>query len=188
VTSIWRGQFSARRCQLVRVRVPRSWAIVFWIGASTLVVARSAGAQGLSISGSLGGYGAASSGSLAAMSGSSSPIIPYAGSFGGFMPYRMGGGGGLSFSSRNVSVMDSRRASFSLAPISGRMSSTTGGMRQGLITGAQSFRGMGLGSGMSRQSSGRESMRVMPPSFGYPFYQPPSLVEPLSTGAGMSSM
>jgi hypothetical protein len=84
--------------------------------------------------------------------------------------------------------MDSRRTSFSLAPMSGGMFSATSGMRQGLITGPQSFRGMGPGSGMSRQSSGRESMRVMPPSFGYPFYQPPSLVEPLSTGAGMPSM
>jgi hypothetical protein len=32
--------------------------------------------------------------------------------------------------------------------------------------------------------AGRPS--VMPPSFGYPFYQPPSLVVPSSSGAGMS--
>ena len=45
----------------------------------------------------------------------------------------------------------------------------------------------GLGGGMNRaMDTGRES--VMPPNFGYPFYQPPSLLGPSSSFMGMSSM
>ena len=44
-----------------------------------------------------------------------------------------------------------------------------------------------LGSGMNRaMDTGRDS--VMPPNFGYPFYQPPSLLGPSSAFMGMSSM
>ena len=46
--------------------------------------------------------------------GSSSPMIPYAGSFGGFMPYRMAGGSSspVSFSSRGSAVLESTRTPF----------------------------------------------------------------------------
>jgi hypothetical protein len=44
--------------------------------------------------------------------------------------------------------------------------------------------GTGLG-GMRRMPSSRGAS-VMPPSIGYPFRQPPSLVSPSTTGTGMS--
>jgi hypothetical protein len=37
-----------------------------------------------------------------------------------------------------------------------------------------------------RRMSGSRGMGVMPPSFGYPFRQPPSLLSPSAAGAGMS--
>lgn len=137
---------------------------------------------------SLGGYGGSmiATGSGMGMGG---PVIPYAGNFGGFMPYRMGGGS-LSFQSRGTSPMASGRTSFSL-------SSMSGGMGQGLGMGSRTFAplgspgamglgsGMGLGGGMSTMS-GTGRMGVMPPSFGYPFREPPSLVAPVSSAMGMS--
>ena len=55
--------------------------------------------------------------------GSSSPMIPYAGSFGGFMPYRMAAGssGPVSFSAPGSSVLESTRTSFRLSPMSSGM-------------------------------------------------------------------
>jgi hypothetical protein len=145
-------------------------------------------AQGVGASRSLGGYGANSSIAMASMR-SSSPMIPYAGNFGGFMPYRMpgGGGSGVSFSPRGSSVMGSGRTSFSLAPMSG-------GMRTGFGTRARSFdpfqsravMGLGADRPMSRLLEGPSRSDVMPPNFGYPFYQPPSLFSPASSAAGMS--
>jgi hypothetical protein len=44
---------------------------------------------------------------------------------------------------------------------------------------------MGLGTGTQRMS-GPGGMNVMPPSIGYPFRQPPSLVAPSTPGMGMS--
>jgi hypothetical protein len=121
--------------------------------------------------GALGGYGATAGG----MSGGGS-MIPYAGNFGGFMPYRVGGGANLTLATRGTSMIGSSRMSFSLSPMSGGMSSRVGGkMSQGF-------------GGMRPRTIGGGNMNVMPPSFGYPFYQPPSLVEPLSSGAGMPSM
>jgi hypothetical protein len=115
--------------------------------------------------------------------GMGGPVIPYAGTFGGFMPYRMGSGS-LSFQSRGTSPMASGRTSFSL-------SSMSGGMRQGLGMGSSPFAPLGspgvmeLGRGMSTMS-GASRMGVMPPSFGYPFREPPSLVAPASPAMGMS--
>jgi len=169
----------------------RLWASFLLIGVSTTISTPSVEAQSMSAPGSLGGYGAASSGSFAGM-GSSGPIIPYAGNFGGFMPYRMGGGASLSLSTRGTSVMGSARSSFSLSPMSGGMSWRSAGMiGQGLGTGTRSFgSGGGIGSmeGMRPRTAGGGNISVMPPSFDYPFYQPPSLLGPFSTGAGMSSM
>ena len=68
-------------------------------------------AQSSGTSRSLGGYVRTSSTATTGIA-SSSPVVPYAGAFGGFMPYRMGNGGGsgLSSSSRENSVMGSPAA------------------------------------------------------------------------------
>jgi hypothetical protein len=127
--------------------------------------------------------------------GASGPIIPYAGNFGGFMPYRLGGAGsagGLSFSSRTAPVMGSARTSVSRSPLLGRLSSMPTGMGRGFGSRVQIRRSLGssgsmsLGGGMREPDAGPGSTSVMPPSFAYPFYQPPSLVGPSSPGAGMS--
>ncbi len=139
---------------------------------------------------SLGGYGGVmtEAGSGTGMSG---PAIPYAGKFGGFMPYRMGGSGSLSFQSRGTSPMGSGRTTFSLSPPSGGMSSMSGGTSKGLAAPSRISSSFGppgaTGSGGDMQPmSGSRGTGVMPPSFGYPFRQPPSLLTPSSAGAGMS--
>ena len=116
----------------------------FWRGYLLIAGGLSLGspaarAQGPGPSGSLGGYGGSMSDTGSGM-GMGGPVIPYAGRFGGFMPYRMGGGGSLSFQSRGTSAMGSARTSFSLSPMSGGMSSMSGGMGQGLGTGPARFR------------------------------------------------
>jgi len=123
--------------------------------------------------------------------GTGSPIIPYAGNFGGFMPYRMGGGSSLSFQSRGASAMESTRTPFSLSPMTGGMTSMSDGMGQGFGARARVFSsfgsqsGMGLGGGTRQVMPRTGEMSVMPPNFGYPFYQPPKLLAPSSSG-GMS--
>jgi hypothetical protein len=57
-------------------------------------------------------------------------------------------------------------------------------MRRSLVSGNQTLSpfsvatGMGvrMGGGLPGQMLGEGQMSVMPPSFGYPFYQPPSLL------------
>jgi len=150
-------------------------------------------AQGLSASRSLGGYGAAASSLIDGM-GAGGPIIPYAGNFGGFMPYRMGGGsGGLVFSSRNTSVIGGGRTSFRLSPGYTGMSMRSGGMGQGFGARTRAAGSLGLPGAMgpgvdNRQPMGGGGSNVMPPNFGYPFYQPPSWSAADSSGAGMSPM
>jgi hypothetical protein len=160
--------------------------------AFQVVEVHTASAQGFGSVGSLGGYGGAMSTSDTGMA-TSGPIIPYAGKFGGFMPSRMGGGS-LSFQSRGASSMGFSRTSFSLSPASGGMTSMSGGMG-GTARSLSSFgsrggmgldRGWGTGGGMRREMPGGSGAGVMPPSFGYPFYQPPSLLGPSSPGTGMS--
>ncbi len=131
---------------------------------------------------SLGGYGATSTSPMAAM-GSASSMIPYAGGFGGFMPYRMasGSGSGLSFSPRASSMPESSRTSFRLSPMPGAMR----------IGSSDRFRprgemGVDRGPLMSQPMGGNDRTSVMPPSFGYPFYQPPSLLAPGGSVVGMS--
>jgi hypothetical protein len=159
---------------------------ILGIGLGQILGTSAAQAQGPI--GSLGGYGGSMSdtGSGAAMSG---PIIPYAGRFGGFMPYRMGTGGSLTFQPRGASSMRSSRTPFSLSPMSGGISSMSGGMGQGPGNGSRSAMGVGTGMGLgggTQPMAGPRSMGVMPPSFGYPFRQPPSLLAPTSSGTGMS--
>jgi hypothetical protein len=163
----------------------KSCAAIVLTGLVCVTETSRASGQIVSTSRSLGGYGATSPGATASM-GSSSPIIPYAGSFGGFMPYRMSGGGGssVSFSTRGSSVMESSRSSFSLAPMSTGMG-TSFAPRTG-SPGSFSLPGLGRGKLMSQPMGPVGNPSVMPPNFGYPFYQPPSLLSPGSPAGGMS--
>jgi hypothetical protein len=161
------------------------------IGMTWLIPVPLANAQRLGTSRSLGGYGASSGGSVAAMT-AGSPMVPYAGNFGGFMPYRMGSSTSLSFSSRGTSAMGPTRPPFSLSPITGGMTSMSGGMGQGFGERTRAFSslgsqsGMGLDGRMRQQMPGAAGMSVVPPNFGYPFQQPPSLLGPSSSDTGMS--
>jgi hypothetical protein len=166
----------------------KSWSVILVMGLAWAMETPRAHGQTAGTSRSLGGYGAASAGATASM-GSSSPMIPYAGSFGGFMPYRMnsGGGTGLSISTRGSSLMESSRTSFSLAPMSSGMG--TGFAPRSRSAGTFSSQGLGGEGGgglMSQPMGGAGTRSVMPPNFGYPFYQPPSLLSPASSAAGMS--
>jgi len=166
----------------------KSWSAILVIGLAWAIETPRAHGQIVSTSRSLGGYGATSSSATASM-GSSSPIIPYAGSFGGFMPYRMssGGGSGLSFSTRGSSMMESSRTSFSLAPMStGMGTGFAPRTRSPASFSSQGFRGPGGGGPLSQPMGPARNPSVMPPNFGYPFYQPPSLLSPASSAAGMS--
>jgi hypothetical protein len=179
---------------LGRLRVMRERSYKFSAGsllAVTIAFSWPSVANAQSVGdGSLGGYGASSGFVGAGMGGGGALVIPYGGMTEGFMPSRMGGGSSLSFRARPTATIGSGRTSFSLSPTSGAMSSASRGMSRGLgprdrmstPPGLQG--GMGLGSGMGRQGSG--SLGVMPPSFGYPFRQPPSLLSPSSGGNGMS--
>jgi hypothetical protein len=173
----------------MRWTVWNSWSPILLAGlACAIETPRAVGQVVITNSQSLGGYGAASTSAMASM-GSSSPTIPYAGSFGGFMPYRMssGGGSGLSRSPRGSSMMESSRTSFSLAPMSTGMG--TGFAPRTGPPGpfrSQGLRGLGSGGLMSQPMGPAGNAGVMPPDFGYPFYQPPSLLSPASSAAGMS--
>jgi hypothetical protein len=163
----------------------KSWSMILLTGLACVLGTPGAHGQIVSTSRSLGGYGAASTSAMAGL-GSSSLVIPYAGSFSGFMPIRMGSGGasGLSLSSRGTAVMQSSRTSFSLAPMSGGMGTGFWPRTRSLGSfSTQSLRGGGL---MSQPMGGTGNRNVMPPNFGYPFYQPPSLLSPGTSAAGMS--
>lgn len=158
---------------------------ILTLGVALAFCTSSASAQGVGGSATLGGYGASMRFGVGSMGG---PIVPYAGKFGGFMPSRMGGGGGdLSFQRRPPSTMSPIRPSFSLSTMSEGMTATSGGMGRGPGSSGMSATpglggGMRLGGGTSPAMPG--GMGVMPPRIGYPFRQPPSLVGPAS-GSGM---
>lgn len=148
--------------------------------------ARPARAQALG----LGGYGAMTQVAPASLS-TGGLVIPFGGSTSGFMPTRMGGGGAsLSFSSRNSSMVGAARSSFRLSGISREMSMPPGGF--GRKFGGRAGMGTSLLSSRNDASMNRSmemrSEGVMPPNFGYPFYQPPSLLGTSSAFMGMSSM
>ena len=168
------------------------------VGGSLAVGTPPAMAQGPI--GSLGGYGAMAGTPGSAMGGplvvdptgmGSGVLAPFSGRFGASMPSRMGGGGSLSFSQRPSAMISSNRPSVTIGPMGGGMSTMSGVMGQGF--GRRPFRlpslrvtdGMGLSGGM-QPISGTRGMGVMPPSFGYPFRQPPSLLAPSSGETGMS--
>ena len=104
------------------------------------------------------------------------------------MPSRMAGSSSLSFPARETTSLGSPRARrSSLSPSSGGMSGRPCGRAWGRVAvpsrpsarkGAQN----GMGGGMP-MSGGKG---VMPPSFGYPFRQPPSLLSPSAASMGMS--
>ena len=158
------------------------WVSVLGIGAWLALATPSAEAQAPHARADLGGYGAAQATGGMGM-GAGSPLLPYAGKFGGFMPYRAGGGGELSFRPRSTAALGSTRTSFSLSPMAAMGQGLGSRSRGPASLGARS--GMGPG-GMRRAVPGGGGMGVMPPSFGYPFRQPPNLVSPSSAGAGMS--
>jgi hypothetical protein len=157
---------------------------VLIIGGGSAVETSSALAQAYGPSGPLGGFGAMSGDASPGMGGSSPMIIPYGGRFEGFMPGRMGGGGPLGFQPRSTALGESSRASFRLSPMSG-------GMGEGFRARSRALSpfgpggGMGLGGGMPR-TRGPWPSGVMPPRIGYPFRQPPNLLNPTGPVAGMS--
>ena len=170
---------------------------VIMIGGSLASGSTSARAQELGLGGILGGYGAMAGASGSSMGGGfniveasgmgGNVIVPAAGGLGASMSPGMRGGG-LFFRSRSSTAIDSARLSFSLDSMGGGMTRMAGGMggRRPFTLQARSLSGgMGLGGGMRRMPAAT-GMGVMPPSIGYPFRQPPSLVSPSSSGAGMS--
>jgi hypothetical protein len=170
-------------------------AIAFCIGDGLAVGTPSASAQGYGSTGSLGGYGAASGFAPPGIGNSSPMVIPYGGGFAGFMPSRMVGGSTLSFRSRQTASMGSTQSSFSLSSLSGEMfpmSGGLGGSRPGARTmsprGSRSTMGLGGGTGLggTQRMRGAGGTSVMPPSIGYPFRQPPSLIPTPTAGTGMS--
>ena len=84
----------------MRSGLRRFLACVLLLAGGSVISMPSATAQTIGSRSSLGGYGGATRGNSMTSMGVGGPIIPYAGNFGGFMPYRMGGGSSLSFSSR----------------------------------------------------------------------------------------
>jgi hypothetical protein len=100
------------RNEIMQAALRQFLACVLLLWGALIIGMPSARAQGLGAPRSLGDYGAASGSSMASM-GTGSPIIPYAGNFGGFMPYRMGAGSSLSFQSRGASAMESTRTALS---------------------------------------------------------------------------
>ena len=156
--------------------------VVPWLLASS-----EAHAQSTSMVRSLGGYGAIAAAPMASM-GSNSPMIPYAGSFGGFMPYRMAGGSSspVSVSARGSAVPESARTSFRLTPMSSEMGVGLGASSRSLAPlGSKGATRLG-GGFMNQPMGGSTNTGVMPPNFGYPFYRPPDLFSPVSPSAGMS--
>ena len=136
----------------------------------------------------LGGYGASSSMAAAGM-GASGPIIPYGGSLSGFHALS----NGRRRHRANVlfpEFVDDRGGSKLVPPIvdeSQHVDVVRSDRRWPRATTRGSLFSPRLGAGMNRSMDiGSES--VMPPNFGYPFYQPPSLLSPSSAFMGMSSM
>ena len=153
------------------------------LGASLSRGISTARAQGVG----LGGYGAMTGGSGPAMGGAGGgTLVPFGGRFGAVMPSgTMGGGARLSFRSRSSESMNGSRTPFRIGPMGAGMGQGSG-RRPFTLEGA----GPGLmsapGNDMRRRMPGSGGMEVMPPSLGYPFRQPPSLMTPSSSGLGMS--
>ena len=172
-------------------------ASTIMIGGVMAVSSAPARAQDPGLGGILGGYGAMTGASGASMGGGfnivdpsgmgGNVIVPAAGGGGAAMSPSMRGGG-LSFQPRSATTMYSARPSFVLDSMGGgmtRMGGGMGGRRPFALQPSSLTGGMGLGGGMRRMPAAG-GMGVMPPSIGYPFRQPPSLLIPSAAGAGMS--
>jgi hypothetical protein len=157
------------------------------LGIVLAATTTTASAQGLGSSAPLGGYGATSNDATGGMTVTSPMIIPYAGTFEGFMPGRMGGGSTLSLRSRPSTAEGAGRAPLRLAPRSVEMSAMSRGLRHPRA-GARGPVGLGNGAGLGgmRRMPRAVGSGVVPPRIGYPFRQPPSPVAPSSQGIGMS--
>jgi hypothetical protein len=169
--------------------VLRYFTIIVVVGAFDGFETSSATAQFAGGATPLGGYGAPTGVAGSGMGGGPM-VIPYGGMTEGFMPGRMGGGSSLSFRARPASTMSPTRAS-SIYSFPGGMSSAAGGMgratsSRSFMSNSMNFRGIGSGGSSFRLGSGGGGMGVMPPSIGYPFRQPPSLLSPSFGAAGMS--
>jgi hypothetical protein len=157
----------------------------------------SATAQDPGLGGILGGYGAMTGASGASMGGGfnvvdasgmgGNVVVPAAGGSVPAMSPSMSGSA-LSFQPRSSTSLYSARPSSTLDSMGAGMTRMPRGMsgRRPFVlpTGTLSG-GMGLGGGM-RQTPAATRMGVMPPRIGYPFRQPPSLLTPSASGAGMS--
>lgn len=117
-------------------------------------------------------------------------VAPFGGRIGVMMPSGMGRGGGMAFSERSSAMMSSNRPSFTISPMGG-MGAMSSGRDRGFTRRPFVLRplaplgGIGTGDGMERMAGSR-GMGVMPPNFGYPFRQPPSLLSGSTSGAGTS--
>lgn len=183
------------------MRVPwfHSWAGVSMVSTILVLPPAPSKAQAPGIGGSLGGYGAMAGGSGSAMIAGSAPgsgmgsgsVAPFGGRFGAAAPSSMGGGGAVSYRPRPSSAMSGSRPALTLGPMGGGMS---GGMGTGMGSRRRPFNlqdlgssgGLGLGGVMRRPMPAATGVGVMPPNFGSPFRQPPSLLTPTAPGAGMS--
>lgn len=158
-------------------------------------------AQDPGTGGLLGGFGAMAGAASSSM-GSGFNIANPGGSAGGIivpsggrgntvLPMSMSGGGAMRFEPRGSSIFAAARPNFSLDSMRGGMGSMASGMQSPMrrrpfaLTGS-GLLGPGPTGGMPASMGGAAGMGVMPPSFGYPFYRPPSLFAPASAGAGMS--
>ena len=165
---------------------------MFLIGLALALAGSSAKAQDPGLGGILGGYGAMSGSSMggglsvvdpSAMGGNI--VVPAAGGSASAMTTPSMRGGELSFRPRSAASSSSTRPSLRLDSMSGMTGKGAGmgrrrpfALEPGNLSG-----GMGLGGTRRMPASG---MGVMPPSLGYPFRQPPGLLAPSASGAGMS--
>jgi hypothetical protein len=97
------------------------------------------------------------------------------------MPGRTGGGVTLGFRTRSNGAMGPGRSPFSFSSMPDSMETTRGSRTRSMPA-----LGGGMGLGSMPRPLAPTRMSVMPPSFGYPFRQPPSLLGPSAAGAGMS--
>jgi hypothetical protein len=170
--------------------------LLLLIGGCLFSVTSPVQAQGDGAGQSLGGYGAIADEAMSRTSSGS--LIPYAGGFAGFMPYRMAGGGALAFRTRPSSAMGPARMAFGMSALSAGLSPMSGAMglnRGPGISSSSTMRspsgvgtivgGLGQNPLMRQGMPSTIGMDVMPPSFGYPFRQPTSVLTP-SSGMSMS--
>jgi hypothetical protein len=170
---------------------------IFLMGANLTLGVAASNAQDPGLGGILGGYGAMPGSSGMAMGGGLNAVDP-SGMGGNIIVPAAGGampamttpsmrGGGPSFRPGTSAAMYAARRRFTLGSMGsmGRMAGGVGGRRSFTLPAGVLSEGMDLGRGMRRMRSAG-GMGVMPPSLGYPFRQPPSLLTPSSTATGMS--